>query len=332
MPLTRRAMHAVPDFDGRSSRRHKKVSVRRLNVRGALEALRHRKRLGHVESVVHFAGFPRSGHTLIGSIIDAHPNARIAHELDAIGLLEAGLPLSRIVALMDKGSRAFTAHGRYWNGYCYRVAGAFHHRGHALKVIGDKKGDLAVRRIQARPQLLDHLDRESGWRKPWICVTRNPFDNIATMSLRAGRHYDTLRTENPDPAAFTVALKNAQAAGSIAETVSQDQIDIYAALCETVESIRQKTADSDWHALCHTQLAADPRHVLSRLLTFLDLPINETHLTRSAALIHAEPAATRDLISWPLAAREQVARLIERYPFLHQYRALDSSCSDRPEP
>ena len=91
--MTRRATHSIPAFDGHASRRHESVSIRRLNARGAFEALRHRRRLAGIQSIVHFAGFPRSGHSLIGSIIDAHPNARIAHELVAIGLLEAGLPL-----------------------------------------------------------------------------------------------------------------------------------------------------------------------------------------------------------------------------------------------
>lgn len=32
-----------------------------------------------------FIGYPRSGHSLIGSIIDAHPQAIVAHEYDVIG-------------------------------------------------------------------------------------------------------------------------------------------------------------------------------------------------------------------------------------------------------
>ncbi|ROO25684.1 hypothetical protein [Salinisphaera japonica] len=318
--MTRRATHSIPAFDGHASRRHESVSIRRLNARGAFEALRHRRRLAGIQSIVHFAGFPRSGHSLIGSIIDAHPNARIAHELDAIGLLEAGLPLSRIAALMDHASRVFTRHGRYWNGYCYYVEGASHHRGDTLSVIGDKKGDMAVKRIQARPDLLEQLNRDTRWRKPWICVTRNPFDNIATMSLRAGRAYDALRTRTPEPAAFAAALRQSQADGHIADTVSDEQIDIYAALCETVERIRSHTAETDWHTLCHSALAAAPHGVLSRLMAFLGLPIDPDHIARSAALIHTRPSATRELVAWPAAARERVAGLIERYPFLAHYR------------
>jgi hypothetical protein len=37
-----------------------------------------------------FIGCPRSGHTLIGAILDAHPNVVIAHELDALKYIRYG--------------------------------------------------------------------------------------------------------------------------------------------------------------------------------------------------------------------------------------------------
>lgn len=32
-----------------------------------------------------FIGYPRSGHTLVSSLLDAHPNAIVANEFDVIG-------------------------------------------------------------------------------------------------------------------------------------------------------------------------------------------------------------------------------------------------------
>ncbi|MDP9138749.1 MAG: hypothetical protein M3N38_11330, partial [Pseudomonadota bacterium] len=37
-----------------------------------------------------FIGYPRSGHSIMGSLLDAHPNIIIAHELDALRFLKAG--------------------------------------------------------------------------------------------------------------------------------------------------------------------------------------------------------------------------------------------------
>lgn len=37
--------------------------------------------LSKIHTFVLFVGYPRSGHSLIGSIMDAHPNVIIAHEV-----------------------------------------------------------------------------------------------------------------------------------------------------------------------------------------------------------------------------------------------------------
>lgn len=42
-----------------------------------------------------FIGYPRSGHTLVSTLIDAHPNAIIANEFDLIGKWENWKPKNR---------------------------------------------------------------------------------------------------------------------------------------------------------------------------------------------------------------------------------------------
>ena len=43
-----------------------------------------------VKTFCMFIGYPRSGSTLIGSLLDAHPNIIIAHELDVFRYIRAG--------------------------------------------------------------------------------------------------------------------------------------------------------------------------------------------------------------------------------------------------
>ena len=45
----------------------------------------HQPIFNDVSYFVMFVGYPRSGHTLIGSLLDAHPHAIIANEFDVIG-------------------------------------------------------------------------------------------------------------------------------------------------------------------------------------------------------------------------------------------------------
>ena len=42
-----------------------------------------------------FIGYPRSGHTLISSLLDAHPNAIVANEFDVIGEWQNWIPTNR---------------------------------------------------------------------------------------------------------------------------------------------------------------------------------------------------------------------------------------------
>ena len=167
-----RPTHSIPFLDGRASRTHHAVALWKLRLAGQIHGLRRAGALSRLDTLVHFAGFPRSGHSLIGAIVDAHPQARIAHELDSLGLLEAGLSMRQITALMDRKAAEFTAHGRFWNGYGYCIDQAGHASGDDLRVIGDKKGDLAVRRVHHDPSLFDRLVRTSPLTCKWICVVQ----------------------------------------------------------------------------------------------------------------------------------------------------------------
>jgi hypothetical protein len=48
-----------------------------------------------VEAMLMFIAFPRSGHTLIGSLLDAHPNMVIANEYDILSNWEKYTPKQR---------------------------------------------------------------------------------------------------------------------------------------------------------------------------------------------------------------------------------------------
>src|SRR6056297_1246638 len=84
--------HSVPVFEGDRSRRHRDVPLWKLATKGVVGAMQDCRQLGAVEAFVQFVGFPRSGHSLIGSVLDAHPHAIISHELDTMGLIKKGLP------------------------------------------------------------------------------------------------------------------------------------------------------------------------------------------------------------------------------------------------
>jgi hypothetical protein len=314
--------HAVPVFEGTASHRHERRPVWKLR----LEALRELLRFGGFagcKTYVQFAGFPRSGHSLVGSILDAHADALVAHELDAMGLFKHGLSAREVFALIRRNTRTFEAHGRYWNGHSYQVPGGHGGRAVRARVVGDKKGDWAVRHSLANPELLATLGRRTrGRRRAWIAVVRNPFDNIATMSLRKGRTYDRLRIDTPDPETFETRLREAQGQ-SVAADVRGDVVDDYIQLCQGVERLRAQVPESDWLLLRHEDLVADPDTEIDRLARFLDLPNGEGLAAKARAIVASEPNRSRHKLNWPEAERDRVNALIRDYSFLHGYRFDD---------
>ena len=61
-----------------------------------------------LEQFVVFVGYGRSGHTLVGALLDGHPRALVANEADAVALLDRGLSgdaILREAAEKTKGVR-----------------------------------------------------------------------------------------------------------------------------------------------------------------------------------------------------------------------------------
>ena len=156
-------------------------------VQATREARRHRELFAGVETYCMFIGYPRSGHSLVGSLLDAHRHAVIAHELDALSYLGRRFGRPQVWALILDRNAAFGERGRRWTNYDYTIPGQHQGQWDKLRVIGDKKGGTSTRRLCVEPQLLDVVLDRMQVPTRFIHVVRNPYDNIATMFARNAR-------------------------------------------------------------------------------------------------------------------------------------------------
>ncbi len=310
--------HSVPMFEGRASRSHQRLAMWRLRLQAEIALLRYADRLKKVETVVQFVGFPRSGHSLVGSLIDAHPNAAVAHELDALGLFEKKLPTARILPLMLANTEEFSRHGRWWNGFNYEIDVQTNPNGDApLKVIGDKKGDWAARWSARKPDLPTRFSAATRHKTKWVLVIRHPLDNVATLSLRQGGSYDRLRIDPPD-GDFGVALKFAQDCGDIATEASDEMVDDFRALCSTVAQMKARLPAEDWHEVVYEDFVAEPQNGLAKLSAFLDLPADPDWVEASVQLVH-EGGSSRNRVAWTKTQLAVIAEIITDYDFFSAY-------------
>lgn len=312
--------HSIPKFDGPRSRTHIDAWLFILKVHALLHRLRIGYRLDSVDTFVQFAGFPRSGHSLIGSIIDAHPSARIAHELDTMGLIKKGFSPEQVLALIDQKALEFTRHGRHWNGYCHRISGGRHTANTRIQVLGDKKDVGALQWINQSPELLDELGKHFPVSRKWIVVLRNPFDNIASMSLSKSGLYDLIQTQTDSTADISDQVRSAQQAGEMTGEVLDDEIDAYERVCQTVERILCATPGDAQFILEHEALARAPHQTLVEILSFLNLNRDSEYLDKAAELLKTTPHRSRDWVRWPKVKQQRVENLINRYSFLASYR------------
>jgi hypothetical protein len=265
---------------------------------------RQRHQFDDVERFCFFIGYPRSGHSLVGSLLNAHREIVISHELDAVGHARHHFGRSQIYSLIVERDEYFASMGRRWMGYDYVVPNQFQGRSTRLRVIGDKRARTATYWLGQRPHLLDHLRTVVGVPIRVIHITRNPYDNIATMARRtsAARRQGAPKDAPANPLA------------SLDET-----IDRYDQLCRWVSAVRPHLGTDELYELEYETFVSDPRGSLEALCRFLDVEAGESYLTDCAGIVWPSTRRTRDKVNWSDEERTRVESLMATYPALAGY-------------
>lgn len=247
-----------------------------------------------VESDLHafclFIGYPRSGHSLVGSLLDAHPDVIISHQADAMKLVADGIGRGELIntILVDSARRA--KEGRRQGSYSYVVEGQWQGQTRVLRVIGDCRGGKTSRRIDD-PTSARRFAQVVGLPLRFVHVVRNPYDNVATLSRRP-------------------------------EHTLASAIETYAFLADAVGAFLARD-EEDVLTVRHEALIADPGPELGRLADFLDVEADEAWVDACAAILFPSPRRTRESTDWSPADIAAVDAVIARHPFLEGY-GLDS--------
>ena len=239
------------------------VDYPRSYIDGMLSA----KHFEHVQTYCMFLGMGRSGHTLVGALLNAHPNALIANELDAIGYIDIGVTRNQLYSLLLRRDGHFARVGRKHKGYDYDVAGQWAGRFRTIQVIGDKRGGASSKRLATKPWLLDRLRRTIGIPVHIIHHVRNPYDSIATMVKRSN-----------DP---------------LHPTIDRffDRAHVNRKLLSEISPAEQLTTH-------HEALTAEPERTLTSIIEFLGLNPSPDYIAACARIVFPSPgrARTADLV------------------------------------
>jgi hypothetical protein len=260
----------------------------------ATGSVRLRNDLDRVRTYCLFIGHARSGHSIVGALLDAHPEMLISDELDALEYLAAGFSRRQLLYLSLAVSRHQAQRQRRKTGrggavYSYFVPGQWQGRYQRLRVVGDSRAGWTTRRLSEKPALLSRLERRmGGMQLRFIHVLRNPYDNIATLMIRDQRSFET---------AFARYFENCEAIAPLSSRIGTDRI------------LR----------LRHEEVIHHPREALTRACAFLGVSPDAAYLEACSAILYGSPSRSREHVSWSDTEIERVRERIDQFPFLSGY-------------
>lgn len=286
----RRLARSGPGSRLLASRSYRAVDTARRFAATSIQTARHRERFRDVETLCVFIGHAKSGGTLLGALLDAHPDVVLADEIDVLRYVAAGFRRDQIFHLLVKGSRREAQKGRVTarrlDPYSFAVPGQWQGRHRELRVIGESRAGPTTRRLGREPDLLPRLSqRMDGVRPRFIHVVRHPMDPIAAMVRRGRRTFD-------------------------------DAISDYGRQSRTLLELRRRIDPGDLLTVRYERFVREPVESLRASCTFLGLEPEEGYVNACAAIIDPSFRRERDTVEWQEGHLERVRALISRTPFL----------------
>jgi hypothetical protein len=253
--------------------------------------------LAHASTFCCFVGHGRSGGTLVGALLNAHPDVVMSNELNALRRLRLGMSAPQLFRLIYLVSRRQSLRGsRGGGGYSYAVPHQWQGRYRELKVIGDRKAGATAYEILRYPETLDIVDRKVALGKKFIHVVRNPFDTITT-------------TFQKTPAG----------GGQSPEAHLDREIRNYYARCVTISGIEKRFGTDTIHYVYHERLIADPHGQLRLTCEFLGIEPSPDYLDDCASILRSSPHESRRKIAWSPRQAAVIRAQNKRFAWLADY-------------
>ena len=252
-----------------------------------------------VETFLLFVGWQRSCHSIIGSMLDAHPNAVVANEyfifrklskneepsINKNKLFQA-LYRNSYTSVVNKGWRDSGSDGK---GYTLNIKGSWQGRFTKLKVIGDKSGATTVMEYMKDRQNYKKLYQQlaASVKVPIkvLQIIRNPLDMIATQLL----YRDCPNKHEKLKATPTHKYQNFK---GLKQTVP-----FILNVTKAVMSIIHDFGLSPLEVYCE-DLIADPAKTLSDICRFLDLECPPDYLQMCVDKTFKTVSESRHTVDW----------------------------------
>lgn len=283
-----------------------------------------------VQTFVFFIGYPRSGHSIIASMLDAHRNVILAHEFNLFSKVadaflsndHQGYRLNKyhLFNSLYQDSRTEATVG--WRsgystynkkGYSLKLNSSDAWQGcfTTLRVIGDKAGGSTSRVFQKDPALFQQMYHilSDVIQVPVrvIHVVRNPFDMIATRLMYR------LSDKKREKAHFnsTNQLEDEKVIAQASMGLYREARAVYNMTTACNLTVRE---------IHYADFIHDTRGQMYSMCQFLGLNCTEGYYQMCEQSVYRHVSRTRGALQWSPSTTEFVrTRIIKPFPFFHRY-------------
>ena len=282
-----------------------------------------------IKKFILFIGSARSGHSIVGSLMDAHPHVIISHEYNIFrnwqqfhNISNQNWTKTLFNLLYNKSSSDVSGiRNSLSKGYSLKVDNLWQGKFDChLEVIGDKCAEslcheylknkylFKIRFKTLQNKLLNPIRA--------IHVIRNPFDQIATRSFYILSRNDLAVSKLKHTLEARQGLRDYKfRRDDIATRATLHLFNVHQASLELIELLG-KINVLEVHS---SDFINNPKATLSRIFEFLEVDASEHYLEVCADKVYKSTSRTRELMFWPPSIKHMVEEKMKRYEFLSRY-------------
>jgi hypothetical protein len=236
-----------------------------------------------------FMGYPRSGHTLVASMLNAHPSVVCSNQMFIIQDVDKK-NLEGLLSTIETGSSA-----GYWKPEV-KIASP---PKTDLYVVGDKTGHRTVEYLIDNKEQLDNLKKIIPWPIKWVHVVRNPYDCMATWTKKNVDNKKKQGIRTPVEEEFKLAFAK------------------FKALNEKITGLKKT---EDVLTLLHEKVIVNKDHTMQQLCNFLDIEKTGEWRNSVVKTLWKKARITRRQISWtPFMKNSVMNYVVKKYPWMKGY-------------
>ena len=304
----------APDFASRLYRRARRgLGWLPINLLYAFEGR-------NIERCVLTVGYNRSGSTLVGMCLNAHPEIVFTNKVKLLRMsrsprLAAWLGgKGRLVRLILERDRYI--HRMAVSGYSYAVKDQWQGKYSWLRVVGDKCSVYTARRLHRRPEALDSLRRKIGAPIRMLFTVRNPYDVAAAHHLT--------RLQNKGEVAF-VRRRDYAPAEAERSWIGEEVVSWLGEYSDMTARVIAMLPKEDVFTAYHEDFVASPKEKLREICAFCGVECADDYLDACASIVFPVPHPTRSKVRWSPDRIAEIGRMVEKHSaFLGRYARHDA--------